>query len=105
MFIFSAPCARFVVISPFRLFKNGFEGLEIGQHGCAVGSDVGTGDVRLSRNETQAQDSFRLSQKLFADRLVRAQIEKAALNDAIPTPSGMTLEILEGRLSLQLVDD
>ena len=44
-------------------------------------------------NGLQTQDSFRLSQKALADRLVRAAMERADLNVAAPTPSGMTLEL------------
>ena len=56
-------------------------------------------------NGLQTQDSFGLSQKAFADRLLRASMERADLNTAIPTPSGMSLEMIDNRLALRLVDD
>ena len=56
-------------------------------------------------NGLQTQDSFGLTQKALADRLVRAAIEQADLNTAIPTPSGMSLEMIDDRLALRMVDD
>ena len=56
-------------------------------------------------NGLQTQDSFRLTQKAFASALVVAAIEKADLNTAVPTPSGMSLEMIDNRLSLRLTED
>ena len=56
-------------------------------------------------NGLQTQDSFRLSQKAFADCLVRAAIAKADYNVAIPTPSGMALELFVKTLCLSCETD
>ena len=63
------------------------------------------GYLGFLENGLQTQDSFGLSQKALADRLVRAAIEKADLNTAVPTPSGMSLEMIDNRLALRLVED
>ena len=56
-------------------------------------------------NGSQTQDSYRPTQKALANEIVVAGIQDVALNTAIPTPSGMTLEFIEKRLFLRLVDD
>ena len=60
-------------------------------------------------NGGQTQDHFRLSQKAFADLLVRTAVAGTAYNTAIPTPSGMSLEMVEDgqteKLALRLVED
>lgn len=56
-------------------------------------------------NGIRTQDSYRLSQKAFADRLVRAAAEKGDYSVAVPTPSGMALELIDNRLALRLVED
>ena len=56
-------------------------------------------------NGLQTQDSFRLTQKAFANALVVAAIQKDDLNTAIPTPPGMSLEMFDDKLALRLVED
>ena len=56
-------------------------------------------------NGLQTQDSFRLTLKAFANTLVVAAIEKADVNTAVPTPSGMSLEMIDDRLALRLTED
>lgn len=60
-------------------------------------------------NGNQTQDSFRLPLKAFADLIVRTAIAGSDYNSAIPTPSGMSLAMVEDgqntKLALRLVDD
>ena len=56
-------------------------------------------------NESQTQYYFRLSHKAYADLLVRADIARTPYNDSAATPSGASLEIVDGRRALLLVED
>ena len=63
-------------------------------------------DVRLFlENGNQTQDPFRLPQKAFAGLLVRTALAKSGHNTAVPTPPGMSLEMVGDKLALRLVDD
>ena len=56
-------------------------------------------------NGGQTQGHFRLSQKAFADLIAKAEVSKTAYNTAAPTPSGMSLEVIDERQALRLVGD
>ena len=65
--------------------------------------------ARISKNFAifgiQTAEYYRPSQKLFADSSRAAEIRKISYRDAAPTPSGMSVSIMDGRLALTMVGD